>query len=455
MARVPVNLQEDTFNLPLGFDWVVTSDPEFHNALTMILKTHHNLFINGPAGTGKTVLIQLAYKMLKGSVLPIATTGISASQLSDKGVPAATIHSGLQLEAHDIYSVNYTGRQREKETIALLENIDVILIEEVGMCSSSLFDEIGKLVKIAERRRKKPIRIICFGDVLQLPPVVRDSDKTIKMYYQKEYNGNIFFFNSHFYREANFFLVDLRTIYRQSDDSFQNILNRLRLDCAEESDFEVLNRQVTDLDEFRKRNSLSLILAPKVNTVRELNLRYGKPKNSRGCMIYSAVANEGFDWGEAGLVEEVVTIWEGQQVMCIYNDEERLFQNGTLGIVEEIFEDSVLIRRRDDRTVLVKKHKWIQWDYSYDSETGEVEPVERGHVVQIGCKPAVASTIHKSQGLTLDSVYLYLKDGWIPNSGVYLGLSRCRSLEGIGISRPLSQKDIFVLDEPFNFVVNS
>lgn len=454
MARVPVVEQKDEFLLPVDMKWVRTDDPEFHNALTMILRTHHNLFINGPAGTGKTVLIQLAYKMLKGSIMVVASTGIAASQLSDRGVPASTIHCGLRLEAHDIYSVNYTGRKKEKETIQLLENVDTILIEEVGMCSASLFDEIGKLVKIAERRRKQPIRIVCFGDVLQLPPVVKDSDETIKSYYEKEYKGNIFFFNSHFYKEAHFFLVDLRTIYRQRDDSFQNILNRLRLDCPEKSDFEILNRQVMELDEFRKKNPLSLILAPKVRTVRELNMKYGKPKKAKKCMAYSAVSDEGFDWSEAGLVEQLVVIWEGQQVMCIHN-EPGSFQNGTLGIVEEVMEDCVIIRKRDNSVVLVNKHKWVQWDYDYNPETGEVEPKERGHVVQIGCKPAVASTIHKAQGLTLDAVYLYLKDRWIPDSGVYLGLSRSKTLEGIGISRPLSYRDISVLDEPFEFVVNS
>ena len=111
--------------------------------------------------------------------------------------------------------------------------------------------------------------------------------------------------------------------------------------------------------------------------------------------------------------------------------------------------------KADGTEITIGKHKWTQYNYNYNKKSGEVKISEVGAAVQIGCKPAAASTIHKAQGLTLESVYMNLVDNWIPESGVYLGLSRCKSLEGIGLNREIYHSDIRVLTEPINFLANS
>lgn len=451
MARIPVEKSLVKFNLPSEFSYVRTDDPEFNRALDFILNTSYNLFINGPAGVGKSVLIEIAYKLLKGTTMIVASTGVSASHLSDDGIPAATIHCGLRIKPQDIYSRKFNSSDRnERAGRDILTGIDTLLIEEVGMVSASLFDQIGKLIERAEKKRKRPIRVICFGDVLQLPPVVKE-EGVVDEYYRAVYRGNKFFFSSFFYREQSFVPVFLNQIYRQAESSFQNVLNRIRLNCPKNSDLALINTRVEDIDSFKREHSISLILAPTNATVKYLNETYGRPDGSKNKFRYIAVTQGEFDWKDAGLVEKDVTVYEGQQVMCIHN-ETGSFQNGTLGIAKKVDKDSVIVEKSDGSLILVKKHKWVQYDYSFNASSGEVEAKEIGSVVQIGCKPATASTIHKAQGLTLDSVYIDLRDRWIPESGVYLGLSRCKVLGGIGISRNITKTDIRTLEEPMRFL---
>ena len=123
--------------------------------------------------------------------------------------------------------------------------------------------------------------------------------------------------------------------------------------------------------------------------------------------------------------------------------------------MKELHPDGVLAVKSNGKKIFIGKHRWVQYGYSFDKKEGSVDARETGAATQIGCKPATASTIHKAQGLTLESVYLDLEDHWIPESGVYLGLSRCKSLEGIGLSRPISHKDIHILQEPMEFVLGS
>lgn len=450
--RKPVSESLVSFNLPLDRQWVITTDPEFNQALDYILHTSYNLFINGPAGTGKTVLLELAYRMLEGTTMVIGSTGVAASKLSDESTPTSTIHCGLHIRPLDIYSRDYNPSDKnDVEGKKILRGVDTLLIEEVGMVSATLFDHIGTLVTAAEKSRKRPIRIICFGDVLQLPPVVKDHRDDIREYYRQRYNNKIFFFNSFFFHTHRFHTVPLNTIYRQSEFSFQNILNRLRTGTLRQDDLDIINEQVTPIEKFKKKHPLSLILAPKTSTVKRLNEEWGRPRKGVKKIDYTAVSTDDFDWKESGLVEPKVTLWEGQQVMCIHN-ELGCFQNGTLCQVVEATPDCITARRADGTVVFIRKHKWTQYRYDYDPESGTVKATEAGSVIQIGCKPAAASTIHKSQGLTLDSVYLDLSDGWIPDSGVYLGLSRCKTLEGIGLSRPIVKTDIHIMEEPLKFI---
>ena len=314
------------FDLPERLKWVTTTDPEFNKALDYILHTTYNLFINGPAGTGKSVMINLAYNMLKGTKMVLGSTGVSASCLSDAGVPACTIHRGLRVRPQEIFSRAFNPLDRNSvEACEILERVDIVIIEEVGMVSAALFDYIGTLIEEAELKRGKPIRILCFGDVLQLPPVVRNQP-AVNKYYKNYYGKNFFFFNSEFFLRGRFVHLSLETIYRQSNTSFQNILNRLRLNRETDHDLEILNERVVSLTKFKKKHPFSMILAPTRNTVAFLNDKYGRPPEPVEEKAYYAVSDGNFDWDDAGLVEKEVKICVGQQVMCLYNESDQ-FQN--------------------------------------------------------------------------------------------------------------------------------
>lgn len=442
---------EENINLPARYDWVKTDDPQFRGALDAILNSRFNLFINGPAGVGKSVMIELAYNLLKGNTIVLGSTGVSSARLSEKGVPSSTIHRGLSIKAQDIFGVNTYINDK---AIATLEKVDTVIIEEVSMVSASLFEHIMRIARRAERRKVKPIRFIMFGDILQLSPVVRMSDINVRNYYNDRYDGNIFFFSTKDYRARGFECINLDTIYRQKDEGFQGLLNRIRVDFIESDDLALLNKQVIPFDRFRKEHEMYLILSPRVETVKLLNEQYGIPKRVTKKARYIADVRGSFDWKEAGTVEPYYEIYEGQQVMCIANDRDMMYQNGTLGVVTHLGLDSVIIRKENGEHCTVRMHTWPQYEYKYDPEKETVEAVEVGTCTQIGCKPSVAVTIHKSQGLTLDSVYLMLEGNWVPDSGIYVALSRCRTLEGIGLNRPIYPADIHILDEPFQFLAD-
>ena len=435
------------FVLPKGYSWVDTSDEDFSKALDLILNGKKNLFINGPAGVGKSVMIQLAYKMLKGNVLVLASTGIAVANLCDADVPASTVHSGLGIPIQPIY---------DRETsispikVSLLSKIDTLIIEEVSMISSSFFDQIYRVVRKAEETRIKPIRILCFGDVLQFPPVVPSGDNT-KEYFKDTYEGNVFFFNSRVYRGRGFEIIDLNKIHRRKDGSLQNVLNKIRLGMEEEEDLDFFKSRVCKIDDFIKKHPLALVIATTNARVRYLNETYGIPKNRYGHTYQAKIVGD-YNFSDGGTVEYKTTIYEGQQVMCLSNDPDGLYQNGTLRRVLKVYDDSVRIAKYDGAIVTVKTHIWDQYESSYDPINKRVTNRVKGSIQQIGCKPVFVCTFHKSQGLTLDAIYLDLENKWVPESAIYIGLSRCKSIEGIGLSRPLKISDIKQNSEAFNFL---
>ena len=438
-------------NLPAQYDWVKMDDPQFVSALDSILNTDFNLFINGPAGVGKSVMIELAFNLLKGNTLVIASTGVASARLSEKGVPASTIHRGLQIPAQDIFGSNTSI---DGKIVSVLSRTDTIIIEEVSMVSASLFTQIMRICRRAEKQKVKTIRFLLFGDILQLPPVIRKADPEVSKYYDTKFDGNVFFFSTKDYTVRNFECINLDTIYRQKDESFQSILNKIRVDFLEPKDLKRINQNVIDFESFRKNHEMYMILSPKTDTVRTLNERYGIPSLLNRHADYKAEVRGVFDWRDAGVVDPFYTIYVGQQVMCIANDPDGAYQNGTLGIVTDVRLNSVTIRKSNGDHCTVNYHTWPQYSYDYNPDTDNVETIEVGSCTQIGCKPSVAVTIHKSQGLTLDAVYLMLEGNWVPDSGIYVALSRCRSLEGIGLNRPLRLSDIHIMDEPFTFLAD-
>lgn len=430
------------------WSWVDTSSRKFAEVLDSILNTEDNLFISGPAGTGKSVLLQVAYEHFK-NVLVMGPTGISAASLSSKGIPATTIHSALKIPPVSVFDDIILNQK----IVQLIDNVDLVLIDEISMVNASLMDFILKTI-LNSKNRKTP-RIIMFGDIFQLPPVKANKDLILKNYFKEKYNGNYFFFASKRYESMDFVFLDLVEIYRQKDIKFKEVLNRIRLGFCTNEDLDYINTRVVNKNEFLNENKFLLYLATTNKLVKSLNDEYtSRPEFSQRRTYFAEVVGE-FGLNSHPHLENRITIAVGQQVMCIGNNPEEGYQNGTIGIVENLSSDFVRIRKLDGTVVYVKHQKYEEYKYFYDTERKKVDFDVVGYCKQIACKPAFAVTFHKCQGLTLDRVFIDLSARFVPDSGIYLALSRCTTLEGIGLSRPITLKDIQVSPEALEFIADN
>ena len=431
------------------WDWVDTSSKNYSNAINEILNTENNLLILGAGGTGKSILLKVAYDHFT-NVLVMGPTGISAANLATDQVPATTIHSALKIPPVSVFSkVNISV-----QALDLVTKSRLILIDEISMVNASLMDFILRVVK-SSLYKIKP-RIIVFGDIFQLPPVRSDDDEVVSNYFDRQFDGNYFFFNSRLYKKMKFKTISLNEIFRQKDPLFKETLNRIRLGIQTDEDLELINsRVVSDKKKFMKDNPLSLYLATTNKTVTRLNKEYTSRKEFTKRETYTANISGSFDIRSHPSLEEKITIAVGQQVMCTGNNQEAGYQNGTLGLVVEVFPSHVIVKKSDGVEVKVLTQTWEKYQYFVSPNTDEVMHKVVGACTQIACKPAFAVTFHKCQGLTLDSIYVDLNSWFVPVSGVYLALSRCKTLEGIGLSRPITHDDIKVSPEALEFIAES
>lgn len=428
-----------------NWSWVETSSPMFTKALDMVFNTNENLLIMGPGGVGKSILLRMAYDHFEDALV-MGSTGISAANLVMEGVPATTIHSAMCIPPLDIYQ----DMKINKKTRSVITKAKVILIDEVSMVNASLMDLIIGII-IKEPKGRRP-RVILFGDIFQLPPVAPKKYTEEYSYFEKEYNNKYFFFNAKLYKHMEFKNIHLDEVYRQKDQRFKEALFRIRVGKQTREDLDFINTRVIKCSEHMNNNPVLLYLASTNAVVNGLNERYVSLPVFKEKKRFIARLEGEFQLSRYPHLDEHVVLSIGQQVMCIANNVSEGYQNGTLGVVEGISSDSVQVLTSNNTHVVVQKHTWKQYKFFYNETSGKVDHVISGTFTQIGCKPAYAVTFHKSQGLTLDALYIDLNSNWMPESGLYLALSRCRSLEGIGLSRAIRDKDIIVNKEALEFM---
>lgn len=426
------------------WNWVNTSSRKFTEALDAIFNTEDNLCILGMGGTGKSILLRIAYSYNPNSIV-LGSTGISAANLVAEGVPATTVHSALRIPPVPVFDNSVKFKQ---DSINILCKASTVFIDEVSMINASLMDFILKM-SLKSKDVHVP-RFVLFGDMFQLPPI-KTNDKVVSKYFQKKYDDNYFFFNSTLFSKFKFRTIHLDEVYRQKDPTFKNTLNRIRLGFPSKEDLDLINSRVTDKNSFIKNHEFMMYLATTNKQVDSINYTYTQGSKFNKRMSYTAITGGDFDLSKHPQIKPHVEIVEGQQVMCLFNNRERGYQNGTLGKVLEVKPDGVLIQKSDGVLAFVVPDTWKKYEFAYDPKKNEVDYTETGYCTQIGCKPAFAVTLHKSQGLSLDALYLDLSSRFIPEAGVYLALSRCRTLEGIGLSRKITEDDIKINPEALEF----
>ncbi|NQT07294.1 MAG: ATP-binding domain-containing protein, partial [Candidatus Omnitrophica bacterium] len=182
-----------------------------------------------------------------------------------------------------------------------------------------------------------------------------------------------------------------------------------------------------------------LILTPTNRLAGGINERRLAELDAKECAYYATITGE-FPW-DAYPTAYHLKLKKGAQVMLIKNDRDKRWVNGTLAVIEEVTLDCVKVLI-DGEVYEVLQDKWEQFEHTYNKERGETEKEVVGTFTQYPIKLAWAVTIHKSQGHTFDDIIIDLGNGAFSHGQVYVALSRCRTLEGISLAKPIRHKDI-------------
>ncbi len=405
---------------------------DFNYALDAIEKEHKNIFITGRAGTGKSTLLQLFKNTTQKRAIVLAPTGIAALNVGGQ-----TIHSFFKFPAKPLQKKDIKKVRRRK----IYNKIDVLVIDEISMVRADMLDNIDLFLRI-NRESFEPfggVQVVFFGDLFQLPPIVStDAERQLfTSYYDSPY-----FFAAHIFRELKMEMLELRKVYRQDNRHFLRLLEGIRLNRLDYEDLEDLNDRY--LPDF-KPEDFYITLSARNATVDAINQKY-LDSIPLPAQIYPAVIKGNFP--ETRFPTEAhLQLKLNAQVMFIKNDPDKRFVNGTIGKVVKLENEeiTVMIETAEEERKYVKVTR-VDWDImSYElnpDDENEIVTTSLGTFTQFPLKLAWAMTIHKSQGKTFEKVIIDLGRGAFVHGQTYVALSRCRTLEGIVLKRPLRPRDI-------------
>ena len=427
----------------------MSQNRELDIARFIVEKTDSNIFLTGKAGTGKTTFLKDVKKYTKKNHIVLAPTGVAAVNAG-----AMTIHSFFQfgfgpyVKGISEPEGNYMMRREKRE---LIKSLELIIIDEISMVRADVLDHINdELQRI--RRNSEPfggVQLLMIGDLQQLPPITPDNELEIL----KPHYDSMYFFDSKSLRNSDYYCIELKSVYRQTDQRFIDILNRVRTGDVTHSDLDELNsHHVADFRPAQGDNYIQLVthnrMADAINQ-REMAAL------SADTFMFDAKVTGTFP-EDAFPTSRQLEIKKGAQVMFVKNDPDKRFINGTLGEVEEVSDDSIRVRLSGkDNIVKVEPTAWENIRYHMNEETHQIESTKIGSFMQYPIKPAWAITIHKSQGLTFDKAVIDAHEAFSPGQA-YVALSRCRSLDGMVLSEKLTQRAIItdsIVDEYMNGAV--
>lgn len=404
------------------------SNPQLELAFDYVRHTRKNIFLTGKAGTGKTTFLHRIKQESPKRMVVVAPTGVAAINAG-----GMTIHSFFQLPFGPyLPGMNTQDAARMRrfsgEKIRLIQSLDLLVIDEISMVRADVLDGIDDVLR-RYRDRTKPfggVQLLMIGDLHQLPPVVKDEEWNML----REHYKTLYFFGSHALRNTDPVSIELKHIYRQSDTTFIDLLNKVRDNKIDATVLEALNkRYVAHFQPTEEEPYITLTAhnasAQAINNEKLAEIQ--QPLQTFKAKIEGDFPAFSFP------TDEVFECKKDAQVMFVKNDisREKRFFNGKIGKVVGFREGIIYVRcpgEYDD--IEVTPAEWTNVKYSLNDKTKEVEEQQLGKFIQYPLKLAWAITIHKSQGLTFERAIIDAQAAFA-HGQVYVALSRCKTLEGI------------------------
>lgn len=420
---------------------------EFYKAVESIENGSKITFVTGKAGTGKTTFLKYLKSKYADDMVILAPTGVAAINAGGQ-----TIHSFFKLPLSifipkdqrlsvyrdnptNIWSTfNYTNSWQE-----LVMAMKLLVIDEVSMVRCDIIDTIDRILRVYRRKLKKTfggVQVLLIGDCYQLPPIATNEEWNIL----KEFYKDKYFFNSHVLMNNELLYIELKKIYRQQDQSFVNILNKVRSNTISEIELNTLNKRYDPL--FNPKDETYITLSTHNALVDRINITRLHESDSP-IFDFEAVIEGDFP-DSLFPTDQILRIRIGAQVMFVKNDRGGRYYNGKIGRVINIIDNDIHIEFEDGSQIVAMRDSWDNIRYKWNSTERQIEQEILGNFIQYPIKLAWAITVHKSQGLTFDKVILDIAKSFAPGQ-VYVALSRCTSIDGI-VLRTLIPRSAIMTD---------
>ena len=395
-------------------------------AYELIANTNSSFFLTGRAGTGKTTFLRNVQKTVGKQFITLAPTGVAAILAGGD-----TIHSffGLPL---DVCTPGTMGKMNEARILTLIHT-DTIIIDEVSMVRCDIIDAIDYTMR-KTLRSSLPFggkQMVFVGDMFQLPPVSKrgvEQELMNDLYHTEDF----FFYKADVFRRMRLVKIEFQKVYRQEDEGFLRILESIRLNKTTPEILMRLNERVCQPT---KEDGTVITLASLNRTADTINQQRLSEIGSEE-YTYEGTVQGKFE-EKRFPVDKTLKLKLGAQVMFTRNDPNRRWANGTIGTVSKLAKDEIHVKVESGNTYTVPCCTWESYSYEYDKEERKMKKEKIGAFTQFPLRLAWAITVHKSQGMTFDKLYLDLSRGMFAAGQLYVALSRVRSLGGLFLSRSI------------------
>ena len=425
-------------------------NPELQLAFDFVQMTNANIFLTGKAGTGKTTFLRNLKTLSPKRMIVVAPTGVAAINAGGvtihsffqmhfgPHIPENNMQSGLR-SAGSQATVFDKAQRFSRDKINIMRGLDLLVIDEISMVRADLLDAIDEVLRRFKDRHKPfgGVQLLMIGDMQQLAPVVKNDEwEMLKPYYD-----TMFFFGSRALQKTSFIGIELKHIYRQTDQVFINLLNKVRDNKIDKEALDALNKRY--LPEFSHTDGEGYI------TLTTHNYQSQSINNAKleklPTKVHSFNALVEGDFPEFSYPTDFkLVLKEGAQVMFVKNDisRDKLYYNGKIGIITSIDDDIIHVKCEGDYSIIpVEPAEWQNTKYTIDEQTKEIKENQVGKFTQYPLKLAWAITIHKSQGLTFEKAIIDANAAFA-HGQVYVALSRCKTFEGLILSSPIALNSI-------------